>query len=138
MAKESNKEQDMQQYYVQMQMLDAQSKEIQAELQNLEMRNADIMQLKENVSKMQEVDKNSNSYSPMGMGFYLNSEIKQTNNILVNVGAGVMIHKSVEDATKLLEEQEGKTAEAITALSQNLQFMAMQMQAIQKKLQEGM
>ena len=92
-CKHDASEQAEQKYFM-LQMIDAQIKEIEKQIMELEQRSAEISSLKSSLKALGDSKNNSKSFSSLGLGIYTESEIKNTKDVLVNVGSGVLVKKS--------------------------------------------
>ena len=132
---EQDKEEKVQQKYVMLQLIDAQIKELEKELSTIEQRAFEISNLKLSLKAMAESKPNSKSFSPLGLGIYTESEIRDTKNVLVNVGSGVMVKKTIVEAEEILSKQMSQIDSVALQLTQNLTNLATRAQEIEKELQ---
>ena len=58
---------------------------------------------------------------PVGAGSFMNAEIKNTDEVIMSVGAGVAIKKSAEDAKKTLTSQKEELNSTLDKMLNNLQ-----------------
>jgi len=126
----------MEQKYVMLQMIDAQIKELEKEISAIEQRAFDIASLKSSLRAFGETKQGSKSFSSLGLGIYCESEVKNTKEVLVNVGSGVIVKKSVADAEEMLAKQMSQIDSVALQLTQNLTSMATRAQEIEKEMQE--
>ena len=122
--------------YVLLQLLDAQIKEVEKELSALEMKNQELIKLKESFDNLSQLKEGSASYSSISPGVYVKSSIADSKNVLVNIGAGVIVKKSIPDAKAMVDMQLTQLASVTTQLAQNLQALANRANEIQKDIQE--
>lgn len=115
-------------------MIDAQLQQAEKELNAIEIKNQEIAALRESLGELKNVKKGAKSLSPMGFGIYSQGKIDNTKELLVNVGAGVIVKKPLEEVRKVLESQESQFKLISANLMQNIQMMAMQAQAIENQL----
>ena len=85
--------QQMQQMQQQLQMLDQQMIE-------LEQLSIDLSELKDQES--------AKTFSPLGGGIFVESEIKRSDSVLLGVGSNVLVRKPKKDALELVERQKGQ------------------------------
>jgi len=120
--------------YSQLQMYETQINQISQELQMLDARKQEVDRLVESIDELKNSKKDSDSYSPIGPGVFVKSQVKDTKHLLMNVGAGIIVKKDVESAKKILEEQAKNLEEAKTKMNNALQLYYSQAQAIQSDL----
>ncbi|MFH0869344.1 MAG: prefoldin subunit alpha [archaeon] len=123
------------QKYFMLQMIDAQIKEIEKEISALEQRSADIASLKSSLGAFLETKPHSKSLAGLGLGVYAESEIKNTRDVLVNVGAGVLVRKTVSEAADMMGRQLAQIDSVALQLTQNLTSLAKRAQEIEKEIQ---
>jgi prefoldin alpha subunit len=122
--------------YLLLQLMDAQIKELEKELIALETQNQNIIKLKENMSSLEKVKANSKSFSAIGAGIYSESEIKDTKQVLINVGAGVFVKKNTAETSDLLTAQLTQSKDIIEKLALNLQNLSEKATEIQIEIQD--
>ena len=67
-------------------------------------------------------DKDSlESLIPVGAGSFMNAEIKKTDEIIMSVGAGVAISKTVDEAKETIASQKKELKESLDKMLDNLQ-----------------
>lgn len=128
------KEEELQEKYIMLQLLDAQIKEIENELSAIENKNAELVKLKVSLNDLGNVKKDSKSYSAIGLGIYAESSIKAVNEVLVNVGSNILVKKDIGSAGKLIDDQLKQSEEIILKLAQNLQTLALRSQQLEKEI----
>lgn len=72
---------------------------------------------------------------PVGGGILLRSEPPKVEKVLVNIGANVVIEKSREDATKLIEERVQQIEQDIVAVANQRNQVARRLDADRRALQ---
>jgi len=128
-------EKEIEQKYVMLQMIDAQMKELEKEIENIEQRAMDISSLKMSLKSFAGAKSNSKSLSPLGLGIYTESEVKSTKDVFVNVGAGVMVKKTTAEAGEMLDKQMLQIDSVALQLTQNITNLATRAQQIEKEIQ---
>jgi prefoldin alpha subunit len=102
---------------------------IDIQLQYLQSTLADYQRAKITVSQLNTVDDNQELLIPVGAGTFVNGSLKNTSNVLIGVGAGVVIEKTVDEAVIKLEER-------IKRIQENLEKMVSLGQKIQSDAEE--
>tara|TARA_Y100000310_G_scaffold344870_1_gene460141 strand:- start:4999 stop:5448 length:450 start_codon:yes stop_codon:yes gene_type:complete len=91
--------------YMELQMLEQSLNQLNQKKQTLENQMNEFEALKENLKDIKNSKKDSPMYSPLGSGVFIKSEIKDTDNVMVNVGSNVVIERTIEDSKGLVGEQ---------------------------------
>lgn len=135
MAGKTDKQAELQQKYVALQMMEAQIKDLQEELEKLEHRNQELMSLGQSLGNFA-AGKPGKSLSSVGMGIYAESELKNTKEVLVNVGSGILVKKPVSETKDLIQKQIEASGEILEKLTQNLQLLVQRANELQGEMQE--
>lgn len=85
-------------YKEQLNALDYQTQFIQAAL-------ADYYKAKITIEQLHKTDENSEILIPVGGGTFINGSIKETSKVLVDIGAGLVTEKTIDDALKKIDER---------------------------------
>ncbi len=102
---------------------------IELQLQYLQSTLMEYQRAKITVEQLNSVDDNSEILMPVGGGAFLNGSLKNASNVLIGVGAGIIVEKTVEEAM-------GKLDQRITRIQENLDKMASLGQKIQCDAEE--
>ena len=102
---------------------------IDMQLQYLQSTLADYQRAKMTVGQLNGVDENSEVLIPVGAGTFVNGSLKNASNVLIGVGAGIVIEKPVNQTVVKLEER-------IKRIQENLEKMASLGQKIQSDAEE--
>ena len=126
----------LQEKYVELQLLSMQIKQLEEQLSLLDQKSAELANLHDALHKLHELKPGTKSFVPIGPGVFASGAIEHTNEVLLNVGAGVIVKKSVHEAeesvTKQLEQLEDITLE----LSHNLKEYIAKAQAVEAELND--
>ena len=97
---------------------------IELQLQYLQSTLMEYQRAKLTVEQLSGVDDNQEILIPVGAGTFVNGSLKNASNVLIGVGAGIVIEKPVDEAM-------GKLDERIQRIQENLDKMASLGQKIQ-------
>ena len=100
-------------YENQSKMLQQQIEAIQASLLEVDALESTLEDLKDK--------KSVETLVPVGAGSFMNAEITNTDEVIMSVGAGVAITKSVEDAKETLSSQKEELNDSLDKMLTNLQ-----------------
>ena len=76
----------------------------------------------------------SESVIPVGSGCFVHAEIRDFSKVIVNIGSGANVEKSVEDALSFLGERKGKLEKMVQDLNESLAQILQRMRDIESKL----
>jgi prefoldin alpha subunit len=100
-------------YKSQSEMLQQQVEAVQGSIAEIEILESTLKDVK---------DKNSlETLVPVGAGSFMNAEIKKTDEIIMSVGAGVAISKTVDEAKETMASQKEELKESLDKMLNNLQ-----------------
>ena len=102
---------------------------IDMQLQYLQSTLADYQRAKITIEQLHAVDESSELLIPVGAGTFVNGSLKNASNVLIGVGAGIVIEKPVDEAVIKLEER-------IKRIQENLEKIASLGQKIQSDAEE--
>ncbi len=91
--------------YAEFQMLEQSLAQLNQRKVAIENQMNEFISLQESLDSLKKSKKNSPMYSPLGSGVFIKSEIKDSQNVLVNIGSNIAIERSVEDSKELVENQ---------------------------------
>ncbi len=100
---------------------------IDMQLQYLQSTIADYQRAKMTVEQLHAVDENAEMLIPVGAGTFVNGSLKNSSNVLIGVGAGIVIEKPIDDAIIKLDERIKRLQENLEkmfSLGQKIQFDA--------------
>ncbi len=99
----ANNQEDAQKLMAQ-QLFMQQLQQLEQQIASIEQQRVDLTSLKENIAELQQLKK-VKIHTPLGAGVFLESEVKQVDDVLLGVGSGVIVKKEVKDAVKIIENQ---------------------------------
>jgi prefoldin alpha subunit len=102
---------------------------IDMQLQYLQSTLADYQRAKITIEQLYAVDESSELLIPVGAGTFVNGSLKNASNVLIGIGAGIVIEKPVDEAVIKLEER-------IKRIQENLEKMVSLGQKIQSDAEE--
>lgn len=110
MADEKNSEEK----YMQLQLLQQQVEQITDYAEKLQGQHKELDTSIEALSELQKTNVNTEILAPIANGIFLKAELKDNQILVVNVGAGVTVEKTIPEVLKLLEEQKEKITENLS------------------------
>jgi prefoldin alpha subunit len=135
------KEEDITKNLTMIEYYKQQLESIDAQLQYLSTVLAEYQRAKVTVEQLHAADSNTDVLIPLGGGTFVNGSVKDTSNVLIGVGACLVVEKSVDDALKKLDERIKKiqdNQEKIVSIGQRIQSDAEDLsQKTQKMMEEA-
>lgn len=68
---------------------------------------------------------------PIGSGSFLHAKLNKIDNVVVNIGAGISVEKSVEGAKETLNKRKGELEKVLEQMTQSLTQISQNMKAIE-------
>ncbi len=100
---------EIQEKIIEFSMIEQDNQKLEQQMQMIEQQFMNLQMLKENLG---EIESHKGDFlASLGSGVFLRSELKENKKVLINVGSGVVIEKSCEDAREILDRQIGKIEE---------------------------
>ncbi|MDR0911731.1 MAG: prefoldin subunit alpha [Methanobrevibacter sp.] len=75
---------------------------------------------------------------PVGAGAFMNAKIDKTNEVIMSIGAGVAVSKTIEEAKTTVEEQKNELNNTLNKLLDNLQKISQIVSQLSPKAEELM
>ncbi len=110
----------LQQRYIELQILEQQIKEVRQQEQILNQQLMELTKLKESLSDLEKTNKGKELLSQIGARVFLRAELKDNKNVLIGVGANVVVEKSVEEANKIITMQLEEIEKNIQIIHQHI------------------
>jgi len=98
-------EKEIEQKYMQFQMLQQQMEQINEHLQLLNQQNQDLEISINSIEKLKDTEADNEILCPIANGIFLKAKLQDNQKLIVNVGSGVTVEKTIDEVIKLLEEQ---------------------------------
>lgn len=96
---------EVQKKYVELQLLNQQIKSAQEQFILLQQQLNELMNLEVSIIELKDIKKNSEFFSSIGSGILVSSKLTDNEHVLVNVGAGILIEKNINEAVDLIKSQ---------------------------------
>ncbi|MCD6464734.1 prefoldin subunit alpha [Candidatus Woesearchaeota archaeon] len=105
MERHVQEKQDLTTLRVEVELLKQQLKDLEVYLQSLDDRLQDLRVMVSALEEFSKVKTPANALIPLVSGVFVDGEIKNLEKVKVNVGAGVVVEKSLPEAIDLLNKQ---------------------------------
>ncbi len=102
------KDNEKQQKMMELHILNQQGEQLRQHLEHLTEQISNLRQLEENLEAIENEKKGRKMFSPLSSGVFVETELKDNKEVLIAVGAGVVVKKNIKEARDMLKEQEKK------------------------------
>ena len=109
-------ERELQRKYLQLQLYKHQLNALTEEKNNIDARIAEFRMTLGVLEKLGTIKNNSEIWSPIGSNTFAIAEIKDTENVLVNIGEGVLMKSTKERSIEILQSQLNELSEVNKSL----------------------
>lgn len=96
---------ELQQKYLEYQILEKSIKQLSVQLQQIEQQANDTQEVTQTISDLSEVQQGTTILYPLSTGLFFEGKIENAKNIYVNIGAGAIIKKTLQQTIKDLNDQ---------------------------------
>jgi prefoldin alpha subunit len=124
----------LQEKYFYLQQINMQTKQLEEQLQQIDMQAQEMSMIRESLSCLPEVKNLSEILIPLGNGIFAKGNLKEKQNLIVSVGAGVAVEKSFDDAIKVMESQINELKSIEGELLAEIQRLSMTAKMIEQDL----
>ncbi|MCX6775141.1 MAG: prefoldin subunit alpha [DPANN group archaeon] len=124
----------LQEKYVELQLLSMQIKQLEEQLNVLDQKSQELVILRESLRRLGELKADAKSLAPIGPGIFVPGTVDPTKGVLINVGAGVIVNKSFDEAENTINIQLHQIEDITLELSNNLRAMAEQAQVTELEI----
>ena len=129
-------EKEINEKYLEFQMLDQQTKQINQQLLNLDNQLLELQRIEENLGDIKKTKKNTELLVALGGGVFSKAELKDDNKVLMNVGSNIVVEKDIASSKKIIGHQIDQIKNVLVQLEQEFQLLAANTQTIQEDLQK--
>jgi len=127
-------QENIQQKYFEMQMIASQIKEQQKQMQLLENQLIELATSKKSLDDFEKVKEGNAIRVPLCPGIFAEAELKNNKELLVNIGASVIVKKTVYEAKKIIESQFTEIQKIQKQSIENIQKLNSQAQKIEREI----
>jgi len=132
------KEKEIQEKYLILQQLQAESEAVQRRIIELELADSQLEKTIESLEYFSSVEGNVEALMNLGGGVFAYVDVKNCKKMLVDVGAGVVVEKEVKEAIEFLKKRRENIQQTIAKLEQVLQQIAERAREIQEDLAKAL
>ena len=137
MAKENrDKEKELQQKYLELQLINNQMNQMQQHLNLIEAQILDLKHLENSLEEIKNVKEDTEILVPLGSGTFIKGKLIDNKEVLMNVGANTIVKKDLEDAISIIKNQEEELKNLIEQVERELTEVSVQAQIVQQEVQD--
>ena len=133
-----DKEKQAQEMYAEYQMLDQHIKKMQAQLEAITNQLMEAASTNSAIDDLDRIKSGKEIFVPISSGIFVKATIKDTSDLLVNVGAGAVVQKDRASAKKLIQNQIEEMKKIHERMVNELEKMAGRAGEIEQVLQKIM
>lgn len=117
---------------LQMQIMQSQMKNLENQYSNVDMKLAQLAEMKEILEDAGKADE-SESFSEIGLGIYAETKMKKVEKLLVNIGAGLLVKRSVSEVRAILDSQIEKLGQVQQEIINEIETLSINAQKLNQK-----
>ena len=124
------------QKYLETQLILQQVKQTNQHLEILQNQLVATISLVEHLDDLAKIPKNTKIYTALGPGVFVEAELKNTDRVLLTIGAQTAVYKTVEETKKALTKQTTDIHELMSKISADLQKLTTKSETLQQELRD--
>ena len=133
---DSSTQEKLQKTYYEMHLLGQQIKQVQQQLQTIDSQLEELDKTADSVESLNNIRKGSEIFVSISPGIFAKAEITDTENLLLNVGAGTGVQKSVPDTVALIREQISEIGAYREKMTEQLELLTHKGARFEKEMEE--
>lgn len=131
--KPEKNENQLQEKYMEFQVLQQQMEQVSKYLEELDGKVHEFVQTRTSLKKIAEMPL-SEAFVSLAPGIFAQAEMKENQKFIVNVGANVMVEKTVPQISEMLDRQIKEISQVQIQMDQNLQSLNTRINELVKEL----
>lgn len=133
---EKNSEIQPQQQYLQFQLLQQQIEQISQQLEILAQQHGEVEFTQDALKQFQKVPKDNEILATIAPGIFFKAALKDSQKLIVGVGADTTAEKTVPEVIEMLESQKKELEKNITQSDASLQLLSQQAMNLYQELEK--
>lgn len=126
---------EIQQRLVEYQLLQQHIENLQQQVQILNQQSLELSKLNEALSDLEGFKQGTEIFSQIGPGIFVKANIKDTKEVLFNVGSDIFINKKVKEAVISLESQKIEISESVAKIEEQFKKAVSRILELQEEIQ---
>ena len=132
---EENKDKKAQEMYMEFQVLEQQIRQLQKQLEVITSQLIELNATSNSLDEFKKISQGSEVFVPLSSGIFVKANIKDTSELLVNVGANVVVKKDNDSTKKLIQNQMEEIKKIQRQMIEELEKMTSHAAQIEMQLQ---
>src|SRR3989338_2909447 len=136
-------QQELQEKFIQLQVMKQQAQSYLEEKQKVDSALTELTMTLEAMKKLKGAKKDNEIWPTLGSGAFITGEITDISNIMIGVGAGIVVKKSLAEATEVMEKRvadmrkvDGELMGELTGIVETIQTLEPEVEKLAEKLQK--
>ncbi len=130
-----NKEKKVQELYMEFQVLDKHIKQLQTQLEAVTHQLIELHSTSNSLEELKKIYDGKEIFVPLSSGIFAKANIKDTSELLVNVGANIVVKKDIASTKKLIQNQIEEIKKIQKQMINELEKMTSHAAQLEKQLQ---
>ena len=131
-----DKEKKAQEMYMEFQAIDQHIKQLQKQLEAVTHQLIDLNSTGNSLDEFNKIGPGKDIFVPLSSGIFAKASVKDTSELLVNVGANVVVKKDIDSTKKLIQRQMEEIKKIQKQMIEELEKMTSHAAQLEMKLQE--
>ena len=131
-------QQELQRKYMEYQLLDQNIKQLQQQAETADQQMIAIMATLQSLDEFGLLKDETEILVPLNNGIFTKAKLKKENSLLINVGASVVVSKSLENTKKLVENQREEMEKIKEKIAENMSKLVERASELEKDLSQIM
>ncbi len=110
---------------------------VQQQLNMVQMSIEDCIRAIGTLDDLSSADESLDAMFPIGSGSFIHGKVDKVDKVVVDVGAGISIEKSVEDAKDILNKRKAEFQKALERMNASLAKISQRIQSIESAIREN-
>lgn len=128
--------QKLQEKYVLYQLLNQNLEALKQQMEAIEEQSQEVSSTLSSIGDIHKIAKNNEVFIPIGSGCYGKGELTDSKSVVVNVGAGILVEKKIEDAKKFLDNRSEDIGKAKKEIQEHAEKVTNQMTDVGSEIQK--
>ena len=131
---EKDAEKEVRKKYIELQLMEQQMKQLQENAKVLDSQLAELIGVIQSLEDFKSVENRTQLWVPISNGIFTKAELIDNRELMVNVGADVVVKKSAEETKSLIAGQMDEIKKVQQKVVEELQRIAVKAMGIEKEL----
>lgn len=127
-------EEESQRKYMEYQFLMQHTQQVAQQLEEIKSQISELENINISLEEINKTENNQEILVPLGSGIFTKAKFVKDKEVLMNVGADVVVTKEIKDAKKLIDAQKEELIKFIANMENQLSLLVSHMQLLQKDL----